>query len=396
MPTLSDAFLRSSKRRAGEEFYDDNGLVIRMGKKRSQWSIRFRPAGTKTYKREPIGYYPAMPIKEAREVADRFQQRLLSNIPTNLAPAVKPGTVLTLGNLMDRYEQARRHDGLKTFEASMRILRRGFADFANIDMRAFTKQDMRAAHSAMADGGRLVNGNRFLAYASALFNWGIDEDLIETNWARGKGGAVKRVKEKKRERVLRLEELTRVWLAAEQYAQIGNPQGAMTRRNFARMIRFLMLTGQRLGDAQNLRYGDIVANQWVQKDNKAGRRHSLRLPPQAIDEVEMHNGKLGALVFGSGGGTGTKITNIKIHIDRLRDLAGLEEHWTIHDLRRSASTHMGEAGVPLEVTEAILNHKLQGVVAVYQRAQYEQPKQEALQNWADKVEALVVQARRAA
>ena len=68
------------------------------------------------------------------------------------------------------------------------------------------------------------------------------------------------------------------------------------------------------------------------------------------------------------------------------------EHWTIHDLRRSAATHMADLGVLPHVIEAVLNHvsvSKRGVSGVYNRSDYASEKRIALQKWSDHLETLV-------
>lgn len=70
-------------------------------------------------------------------------------------------------------------------------------------------------------------------------------------------------------------------------------------------------------------------------------------------------------------------------------------HWTVHDLRRSASTGMADRlGVLPHVVEAILNHvsgHRAGVAGVYNRAKYAAEMREALGRWAEHVSALLAQ-----
>jgi hypothetical protein len=66
--------------------------------------------------------------------------------------------------------------------------------------------------------------------------------------------------------------------------------------------------------------------------------------------------------------------------------------WTIHDFRRSFSTHANEQlGIQPHIVEAVLNHTghKAGVAKVYNKATYENEKRQALDLWADKVTALV-------
>jgi integrase len=67
--------------------------------------------------------------------------------------------------------------------------------------------------------------------------------------------------------------------------------------------------------------------------------------------------------------------------------------WTLHDLRRSCATGMGERlGIAPHIVEAILNHvsgHKAGIAGVYNRATYENEKRAALDKWADHVLATV-------
>jgi len=67
-------------------------------------------------------------------------------------------------------------------------------------------------------------------------------------------------------------------------------------------------------------------------------------------------------------------------------------HWTFHDLRRTAATGMARIGIPVRVTEAVLNHvsgTAAGIVGVYQRYTYAEEKRQALDAWARLVADLV-------
>ena len=63
--------------------------------------------------------------------------------------------------------------------------------------------------------------------------------------------------------------------------------------------------------------------------------------------------------------------------------------FTIHDLRRTASTLLHENGWPSDVVEKALNHTIGGVRGVYNRAEYASQRREMLQFWADFVDQLL-------
>jgi integrase len=65
-------------------------------------------------------------------------------------------------------------------------------------------------------------------------------------------------------------------------------------------------------------------------------------------------------------------------------------HFTLHDLRRTARTHLAALGVRREVAERCLGHKLRGVEGTYDRHDYLKERREALAQWSK----LIVDAER--
>lgn len=67
-------------------------------------------------------------------------------------------------------------------------------------------------------------------------------------------------------------------------------------------------------------------------------------------------------------------------LDALSEVSG----WTLHDLRRTAATHMARLGTSPHVIERILNHisgTFGGVAGVYNRFQYLDEMRDALEAW---------------
>jgi integrase len=56
-------------------------------------------------------------------------------------------------------------------------------------------------------------------------------------------------------------------------------------------------------------------------------------------------------------------------------------HFTVHDFRRTARTHLAALGVEPHVAERCLSHKLKGVEGVYNRHDYFEERQRALEAW---------------
>jgi integrase len=57
-------------------------------------------------------------------------------------------------------------------------------------------------------------------------------------------------------------------------------------------------------------------------------------------------------------------------------------HFTAHDFRRTARTHLASLGIVPHVAERCLNHKLKGVEGIYNRHDYFEERKAALDAWA--------------
>lgn len=69
------------------------------------------------------------------------------------------------------------------------------------------------------------------------------------------------------------------------------------------------------------------------------------------------------------------------------------ENFTVHDLRRTASTVLHEAGYNSDWIEKCLAHEQRGVRSVYNRAEYAEQRRKMLQDWANMVDGFIAGAR---
>jgi len=70
------------------------------------------------------------------------------------------------------------------------------------------------------------------------------------------------------------------------------------------------------------------------------------------------------------------------------------QDFVIHDFRRTASTHLHEAGFNSDWIEKALAHEQKGVRGIYNRAEYADQRREMLQWWADFVDAQIEEGRK--
>lgn len=71
---------------------------------------------------------------------------------------------------------------------------------------------------------------------------------------------------------------------------------------------------------------------------------------------------------------------------------GVSFHFRAHDLRRTAASYMGEAGVDRFHIAHVLNHRSvthSTVTAIYDRYRYDKEKRAALEKWADVLSGIV-------
>jgi len=240
---------------------------------------------------------------------------------------------------------------------------------AEIDRRTIA---LRLAEIEQASGP--VARNRVRSSLSAFFAWSIREGLLEINPVAGTGKADEG---HSRDRVLSPQELAKVWRS------LGEDQ-------FSDIVRLLILTGQRRVEIGGLRWSEIDFDRGLivlpPARTKNNRQHELPLSRQSRAILERQSRRR-ETVFGRGNYGYRHWSDSKAALDRR--LNGVTD-WRLHDLRRTAATMMAEFGVFPHIVEAILNHvsgHRAGVAGIYNRARYETEMRQALQRWADHVEA---------
>jgi hypothetical protein len=66
--------------------------------------------------------------------------------------------------------------------------------------------------------------------------------------------------------------------------------------------------------------------------------------------------------------------------------------WRLHDIRRTGATNLQSLRIPIEVTEAVLNHisgTRAGVAGIYNRYKYEPEKRAAMDAWGKRLGELL-------
>lgn len=272
------------------------------------------------------------------------------------------------------------------------------ADIRRADVIAFI-EDIAAGKGKRRVAGRPapVLANRVLALMRKIYNFGIQRGLVESNPCT----LVQRpATEKARERVLTVAEIRGLWRGLDaESPEMGS--GGATVEHLRVAVKLMLLTAQRRGEVLRMRWSDISHEDglwtWIipGEHAKNGHAHHVPLAQSAVvllDALREHAGA-GPYVFP--GRSGGHLTNVERAIDRAREREGLA-HFTPHDLRRTAASHMTGLGVTRLVVKKILNHVDRDVTAIYDRHGYDAEKRAALEAWARRVEAIASDEGRAA
>lgn len=175
--------------------------------------------------------------------------------------------------------------------------------------------------------------------------------------------------------------------------------GAMGTMKMA--LKLVLITMVRKGEFTNATWDEIDFKKWtwtIPSDRMKGSRvHVIYLPKQAQDilvGLQMCAGGSEYLVPGRYNFR-KPLSNAALNslIDRTVKIINEDgEHiqdFTVHDMRRTASTLLHEAGYPSDWIEKALAHEQKGVRAVYNKAEYARQRAYMLQQWADMIDAWI-------
>jgi integrase len=251
-----------------------------------------------------------------------------------------------------------------------------------------SSRDIVQIVNAVAEKGLRVRPNRVLALVKSIYRWGVSEDLIVIDPTQG---IRRRVKERARDRVLSTDEIRHLWSALDQ---------APMSKSVVTAIRLALVTAARIGEVSCISKSELDLTPgkeiWTLPAQRSKNKepHTLPLSRLAVVLIEaaVREAAGSDFLFPSP----SKDMPIDAHaatraMSRARAGLGIE-NIRLHDLRRSASTHMASLGVAPHVIERILNHTtgtFGGVTGVYNRFRYLPEMRAALDLWARHLEVIL-------
>ena len=355
--------------------------------------LRVTPRGSKSWvhfykidgrkRMTTLGQYPRMSVAQAHAAfsqaalsvisgGDPASGKVAENERRRLAPRVRDLAALYI----EKWAKVRK----RSWKRDERMLEREvLPQIGHMRVEDVRRRHVIAVLDVLVDRGAPVQANRMLALVRKMFNFAVSRDLIEHSPCQQIAAPSP---ERSRDRVLSYTELE-VLLENLPKVEMWTPTQLA--------LLLLLTTAQRPGEVVGATWSevDLAERVWTIPGERTKNRleHRVPLSDQALavlDVVRLQATGSGA-VFPSRRTGGVMVHSLLSRaIGRERAKLGVD-HFTPHDLRRSAASHMTALQVPRLTVSKVLNHKEGGVTTVYDRYSYEAEKREALSAWADEL-----------
>lgn len=365
------------------------------------WVLRFKLNG----KEETLGLgqYPFVSLKEARDKAhDTLKLVKNGKHPKHVLEEEKSKKLAasrSLQTLFDDWMKVYIEVHRKRPDYVREMLGEILDKLGMVPLGQVSLEHFRPVLDAIVARGARVKANRILSLLKQMFAHGQARGLVEYNPL----SALKRQhiggRESSSQRHLSSDEIKSL-IAALPDSGVSEQLQAATLILLATGVRTQEL---RLAKWQEI---DLEARTWhiPKKHSKNGLPHLVHLSAFSVKQFKrLGPGAKTAYVLASRRLNSQPISEKTLHKairDRQRDEAlanrtsktGVlklpQGEWSPHDLRRTMATHLGEMGIGLHIIEKMLNHKLEGILAVYQHSEWLPDRKKAYDLWGRQLEQL--------
>jgi integrase len=354
--------------------FDDSipgfGLRVRNGGKREHRTYILQYKIGPKQRRMTLGNAAKIGLDEARRKARKLFGKIADGKdPANEKAVARTEASHTFDVIVSeflRVQQAKLK--LRSFIEVQRFLQKHWKPLHRLALATISRATVAAQLRIIAKEHGPVSADRARAAISKFFSWAMGEGLAEANPVIGTNKAAGAINA--RDRVLTDKELATVW-------------NGVLENDYGRIVRLLILTGCRRDEIGSLRWSEINKEAGLivlpGERTKNGRTHDVPLSKVALEIIDSIPRRINRdFVFGEGKGGFSGWSKAKASLNAQLGL----KPWRLHDLRRTASTRMADAGVQPHIIEAVINHvsgHKAGVAGVYNRSTYENEKRAALE-----------------
>ncbi len=362
------AWVRAGKPIAGKS--DGDGLTFTLSAKgTASWVFRYRYGGKQ--RELSIGHYPTITLKRARELANDARSKVAEGVDVARAKQehlMALATADTVKDLCDEYYSRSVVGQIKRPEIIREAIDNDLiAKLGRMRIAEVKPMDVDLMIRAIVDRGSPVMANRVLQITKSVFNYAIRRHWIEQNPAAAFRSKDAGGKQEARQRALSGDELVQLFKAFRD----AGPEY----RIYDLAIKLLLITAVRKGELIAAPWSefDLEANEpvWVipksrikNEKHMVAREFTVPLPPAAIEwlnEIKRIT-PASCYVFPARRSNGKPHMGLET-LNSVKEFLkhGGIEYFTIHDMRRTARTHLARLGVSPHVAERCLNHKLPGI-----------------------------------
>lgn len=367
---------------------DDRGLYVEVFPTGGVvWRYRYRLNGK--YEKLTLGKYPALTLKNARLKRDEAAHQVaMGESPAKKKQQEKVAGAedVTVADFAERFFKDIQSRDRKDVTMPRRYLEKDILPhIGSKPVRDVTAEDVRSVIWRKKEQGFDAAAGQVRGLLKRMFDYALTCGQIQANPVMAL--PMRHVyRAAARDLALTPDEI-RQFLRAMQTSNI--------RRQFKIAFQLILMTLVRKSELMLAQWKDIHLDEgeWhiPIENSKTGKPHIVYLSTQAQTLFK----ELKPLASSSdwvlpGRGTLAKPFASNALNQALKvSLQGQEiPAFTIHDLRRTASTLLHEQGWPSDVVEKALNHTIGGVRGVYNRAEYAEQRREMLQAWSDYIDRL--------
>ena len=337
---------------------------------------------------EELDYGMSMTLAEARLLMTRARRSVEggeSPSRDKVGRRVQTAEALTFGSWADKYfAEAKLADSTRAMRKSI-YDRNLAAEFGRLKLEEITPMRLMARCERIKERGAAAPAVHARDIVLQVFRFVQARGLKIDNPAEAiRPSAIATFKA--RDRALSASEIHVFFAALEQTATMPTLRLA---------IKFMLLTLVRKSEFIGATWDEVnfeTATWTIPKERmKAGRPHNVYLSQQALDILVAFKTCFGSSAYLHPGRYESSLPISAATLNRVID-ATVEvihrrdedfEPFTVHDLRRTASTLLHEAGFNSDWIEKCLAHEQRGVRAVYNKAEYADQRRSMMQTWAD-------------
>ena len=363
------------------------GLSVRVTKTgKKVFQGRYSVGGKR--KRHDHGYYPILSVKKAFELHTTMQNQ----IDEGLNPFCR-----SISTCIDLFDQWYEVIGMTRKDPSgARVLID--ADISKvigqIKLQKLKKREVMNMIRAIQKRGSNTQAERVRVLCKQVFKWGVQNDYLEKNPIADITGSAIGYRYTPRDRFLNDEEIGCIW------NQLDLSDMSVSTVN---ALRLMLLTGLRRSEPILAKWADIdYQNEiWTipAANNKSNRKNQIMLTEMMVRILK--NQKDFCEMLGGSDWVFPSFTDLNQHMDVLSVTKAVRRHcqrqfwidsignpipaWTPHALRDTFETKLTEIGIDYVTMKKMLNHAIGGMSDVYNHAQLNDKKRDALLRWESKI-----------